>query len=612
MNGLMDKGAKQFGRKNSILPDGAHTDGPPMDAISLGYHFATLVTTDGKKAHAVFMDHIRPPPPPPVLTPAIMGRFERGADKYFPSRIIPDHASVAAIFETVDPVDKDCFADYFVRLLPARQVCATDIVKVSSVIGRIFSVMKERKKAFSQLELTDYLRQLPCQRAGEMFLHFYRYYFVDMLWVTPEIRAQVSASGARVRSGEGTGVAGSPSGGQIVSDAGNPPSMVENAPSGSLECSSNLNQNQIQTLDASRLPPPGSVATPVETQTATAGRVTAPTIRNIPVQSAPILHQGYENHGLTSLLPVDENSIRLQTVITNTPRPQLRARGPGQGAPRGSTNRRRTALSHTQSDQGDAPLPRQKRAHTEASADISKRRKADDQKPAAQTRVATDLVKAGTEIPPFLEPSAGNKHLDFFDATRANINPAVYSALTAEPLTEERVLRHILKIRELIQTAESVTKAPLAEFEALDRFHAAYPAAAGELPSSYVLQNGIWVWAQVSWAQWKRDFDNAPTWPFLEFGASVPAGAQQSQATDTTAAPEVIEVLDPDDADWLAEFIWSDRDHVVTTSPDDHAAGEDPPAPLAGDTIFYPPIYLHSANADAPDTSNSGSGAREQ
>jgi hypothetical protein len=120
-------------------------------------------------------------PAVPPLKPASqdeLAKRARNKTLFFKDNIFPDDARMALLLaREVNNVDSQLL-ETLPSLLPAGPLTADIAEMLCQTMGEIYDrVQSSEQPALPDIEVAAYIRKMPCQRAGEAFLHAYKHFF---------------------------------------------------------------------------------------------------------------------------------------------------------------------------------------------------------------------------------------------------------------------------------------------------------------------------------------------------------------------------------------------------------------------------------------------------
>jgi hypothetical protein len=125
---------------------------------------------------------IEPIPPLKAPNEADLARHAATRILYFNDNRFPDEKALEMLFETLSPSMHAEILDTLPYLLPLGLLTSA-IAKMLSdtIMGLYYRFKGTKQRALGPVELATFIKKMPCQKAGEAFLHVYNHWFREMV-----------------------------------------------------------------------------------------------------------------------------------------------------------------------------------------------------------------------------------------------------------------------------------------------------------------------------------------------------------------------------------------------------------------------------------------------
>jgi hypothetical protein len=132
------------------------------------------------------MTNRRIPPIPrrPDPTAAELSKRETIKTLYFKDCVFPDDTKLTTLFGTMSLTEKSDILHALPSLLPIGELTTEIADSIKATVVKINDRFQSTSEcALSAVELATIIRSMPCQHAGEAFLHLYKHLFQDMVLI---------------------------------------------------------------------------------------------------------------------------------------------------------------------------------------------------------------------------------------------------------------------------------------------------------------------------------------------------------------------------------------------------------------------------------------------
>jgi hypothetical protein len=125
---------------------------------------------------------IPPIPRRPDPTETELSKRERIKTRYFKDSVFPDDTQLTTLFATMGPTAKSDILHALPSLLPTGELTTEIADSITATVVEINDRFQSTTEcALSPVELATIIQSMPCQHAGEAFLHLYKHLFQDMV-----------------------------------------------------------------------------------------------------------------------------------------------------------------------------------------------------------------------------------------------------------------------------------------------------------------------------------------------------------------------------------------------------------------------------------------------
>jgi hypothetical protein len=122
--------------------------------------------------------HIPPIPPMKPASEAELAKRAHNKTKLFISQVFPDDAQMALVLARVGKREDSQLLETLPSLLPPGDLTPAMVRLLCDTIKEICNQLAWTKaSALPEGEVAAYIRKMPCEKAGEAFLHAYKHLF---------------------------------------------------------------------------------------------------------------------------------------------------------------------------------------------------------------------------------------------------------------------------------------------------------------------------------------------------------------------------------------------------------------------------------------------------